>query len=277
MRLLLVLLLASFFVGCDQGNDRLAEKARIEGREQALAEIKAQIDEKDKLIEKARNEGRAVAEAELKAQVDNIDLITQKARAEGRAAAEAELNATNANLAYKAGLMEEDLATRQLFYRAVRGTYEGALSTESGEFKIRITLVPSIPPYVVPRVRQLEEITHDINALYFNAQVVQWNPSNKLSAVGCRVENIRPDIIRGEIQIASKDCPNLYLLKIADVETAKALNQANGKIPSDSELSAAVAESIREGKMSELPEIRGEVHPSTNASIYSLTVKRASR
>src|SRR3989338_7944670 len=93
-----------FILGCSQGDERLAEKARIEGRETAMAELQVQS--------------------------ENIELLLQRARAEARAQAEAELNTQNDNLTEKSQQMEADLATRQLFYQAIRGTYEGALRTE---------------------------------------------------------------------------------------------------------------------------------------------------
>lgn len=277
-----VVALTLFTVGCDQGDERLAEKARIEGKEQAKAEMQAQLDNQTVLLEKARAEGKAVAVAGMQAQIENLELVVQRARAEGRAQAEAEINAGNANLAAKAQLMEADLASRQLFYQALKGTYEGALSTERGEFKVRITLVPSLPPTAYSRTRQLEEITSDLNNLFFHAQVLQWNPANRLSSVGCRVENIRPDVNKGEISIASSNCPNLYKLRIVDPEAERSVDDARAArtevqpASKDSEVAKTTALAIREGKISELAEIRGEVHPTTNASIYTLSVKRSS-
>jgi hypothetical protein len=263
--------------GCNQGDERFEEKARIEGKAQAQAELQAQLDNLEKKVEIARAEGKAQAQAELQAQVDNLDLVVQRARAEGRAQAEAEINAGNANLAAKAQLMEADLASRHLFYQAVKGTYEGTLPTERGEFRVRITLVPSLPPATYARSRQLEEITSDLNNLYFHAQILQWNPANRLSSVGCRIENIRPDINKGEIAVASSNCPNLYKLRIADPESERAVRTEENPSPKDPEVSGATAASIRDGKITELAEIRGEVHPTTNASIYTLSVKRISR
>jgi hypothetical protein len=271
-----VLVISMFALGCNQGDERLEEKARIEGRAQAQAELQSQVDNLEKRVEIARAEGRAVAQAELQAQVDNLDLVVQRARAEGRAQAEAEINAGNANLSAKAQLMEADLATRHLFYQALKGTYEGGLATERGEFKVRITLVPSLPPATYVRSRQLEEITSDLNNLFFHAQVLQWNPANRLSSVGCRVENIRPDINKGEIAIASSNCPNLYKLRIADPEAERSVRTEENPTPKDPEVSNATATAIRDGKITELAEIRGEVHPTTNASIYTLSVKRSS-
>lgn len=146
--------------------------------------------------------------------------INEKAVIEGKATSEAGIQAENANLASKAREMETDLSLRHRFYQAVRGTFEGDLETNQGTYRIRLTLVPSLNPYRTPRTRQLDEIVSDLNNLYFNAQVVQWNASNPLSAVGCRVNGIRPDLVNGEITIAAEACPNLYSLRIADVAAA---------------------------------------------------------
>ncbi len=221
-------LVGLFVVGCGQGNERLAEKSRIEGKVQA----------------------------------------------------EAGVSAENANLAAKAQAMEADLATRQLFYQAVKGTYEGDFATERGDFKVRVTLVPSLPSSSYNRTRQLEEIASDLNNLSFHAQILQWNPANPLSAVGCRVENIRPDINNGEINIASSSCANLYKLQIADPDLEKQVDAERrlvgeaGLPTMELEVARSTASAIIDGKIKELAQIRGEIHPSTNAAIYTLSVKR---
>jgi len=178
--------------------------------------------------------------------------IGEKAAIEGKASSEAGVRAENANLAAKAREMETDLSVRHRFYQAVRGTFEGDLESSQGTFRIRLTLVPSLNPYVTPRTRQLDEIVSDLNNLYFNAQVLQWNSANPLSAVGCRVSGIRPDLLNGEITIAAESCPNLYTLRIGE-----------GNSPQ-----------IAEGKLSSIDAISGEVHPSTNPLIYHFVARR---
>lgn len=192
--------------------------------------------------------------------------LEEKARIEGRVSSEAGIQAENQNLAARSGAMEEDLAQRHRFYQAVEGTYEGELQTEQGMFRIRLTMVPSLYPYNQERVRQLEEVTADFNNLYFNAQVVQWNSTNPLSAVGCRVTGVRPDLINGEITIASESCPNFYSLRISDQ-----VYGASDAGPSSSEIAAQVAT----GALSRIDALMGDVRPSTNASIYRFAAARA--
>lgn len=245
--------------------DALIQRAREEGKAVAEEQMRVQLDNKEKLIQKAREEGRAVAEEDLKTQLANQDKLIKKARAEGRAQAEEQLQIANQNLESKSSRMEADLAKRHLFYQAAAGTYEGAVNVDPGKFRIRITLVPSLPPYPVSRVRQLEEVTSDINNLYFNAQIVQWSEENSLSSVGCRVSNIRPDMVNGNISIASSECANLYLFNISDKVLAAS---------SDESLSKSVATLISDGKLKKVSALSGEVRPTTNSAIYELYANR---
>lgn len=194
---------AALFLGCGQGNERLVEKAAIEGAVNARAQV----------------------------------------------------DSANENLARKSHEMESDLAARHRFYQGLKGAYEGVMQTEGGEFKVRITLAPSLNPYPVERVRTLEEITADLNSLYLNVQVVQWNPANRLSAVGCRIEQVRPDLLTGEITIAAESCPNLYVLRI------------------DGDKS--LASDLRGGRAAQVSALRGEVYPTSNAAVYTFTAARA--
>ena len=189
--------------------------------------------------------------------------LAANASIQGRASSDAQIQAENENLAYRASLMETDLATRQRFYQALRGKYEGDLQTEQGLYKVRITLVPSLPPYQANRVRLPEEIASDLNNLYFNAHVIQWNPSNTLSAMGCRVAHIRPDIRTGEVVIASENCSNLYTLSLSDPSPSA---QSLGSVQ--------LASRILEGALHKITALSGEVQPSTNAAIYRFNVQR---
>ncbi|MGE4234106.1 MAG: hypothetical protein AB7F43_12330 [Bacteriovoracia bacterium] len=197
--------------------------------------------------------------------------LSEKASIEGKASADAQIAAENENQAKRSAEMESDLALRHNFYQAVKGTYEGGMVLEEAEttgkpddqkeeFKIRLLLVPSLPRYNAKRVRRLEEIASDLNTLSLNVQIIQWNPKNKLSAVGCRIENVRPDIVSGEINIASANCPNAFRLRLAD--TANLRN------------SETVALDAKDGRISSVSDLEGEVLPSTNAAVYKLSAKR---
>ena len=178
---------------------------------------------------------------------------------------EAQLQAENENLAKKSKVMEEDLEKRHRFYQALKGKYEGSFQSEIGPINFRITFSPSLPPYKTDRVRQLEEVSSDLNNLYLNVQVIQWNPSSQTSAVGCRVSQVRPDIMNGEIIIASESCSNLYRLRIGEVNSGQEDGSSNAR---------RMSEWIAARQMEKVEAIMGEVQPSTNASIYSVVATR---
>ncbi|MGE3756403.1 MAG: hypothetical protein AB7H97_01535 [Pseudobdellovibrionaceae bacterium] len=245
--------------------DQLVAQARLEAKAAAEEELKTQLENQDQLIAKARLEAKASTEEELKTQLANQDQLVAKARAEGRAQAEEALNLENGSLERKAKAMEDDLTIRHRFYQAVRGTYEGVFKTENGNFNFRITLVPSLPPYPADRVRQLDEISADLANLYFNVQVIQWSSKDPLTSVGCRVENIRPDLINGAISIASNECPNLYILSISEESKQSAKEP---RTPQE------LAKEIREGRLAAVSILAGEIRPTTNAAIYQVRAVR---
>ncbi len=182
----------------------------------------------------------------------NDKRLKEKTKIEGDALKEVE----NTNLSQKAESMERDLQRRHRFYQAIKGNYEGTISTKSGNFNIRVTLSPSLPPVTVSRVRQLEEIASDLNNLMLNTQVVQWDPNSANSAVGCRVTNVRPNIEKGELTISAEGCPNLYQIKIAD--------RGNGH-------PVSLANQILSGSLYDVDSLNGQIQPSTNANIYKFT------
>lgn len=154
----------------------------------------------------------------------------------------------------RAKAMEEDLARRHRFYQSVKGTYEGTLTTDAGTWDISITLVPSIAPFAVTRVRTVEEISSDLTNLYFNGQVVQ-------GPVGCPIEGVRPDLAKGELYIASSACDNFYAIKLG-----------NNIGPATS--SETIAVQAIEGRISQIGRIFGEMRPRTSISKYSFSASR---
>lgn len=189
--------LVLFIASCDQGNDRLKEKADIESK-----------------------------------------VISQN-----------QIDAEMSHLTQRSKEMEADLLERQRFYKSVSGTYEGKLNNG---YHIKITLASRLPYYPPQRIRILEEIASDLSLLGFNAQVIQWLPKSSISATGCKVEMIKPDLINGEIIIASDNCPNFYKLKIASKDSHSRSSDESANLASD----------IRTNEYTEeVPYIYGEVLP----------------
>lgn len=197
----------------------------------------------------------------------NDDRLKEKAALESESSTTSQIRVENDNLATKAEKMEQDLTKRHRFYQAVKGSYEGDIKTNLGTFNIRLTLTPSLSPIPVTRVRQLEEIASDLNGLTLNAQIVQWDPNNANSAVGCRMSGIKPDILKGELAISTESCPNLYLIKITE-------RGFSSSAVENAEVAARVAKQVLSGDIFEVDSISGQVQPSTNASIFKFVAHK---
>lgn len=191
--------------------------------------------------------------------------LVERSGLEGKAAAEAQASVEKDILEKRVIEMEADLSRQHNFYQALKGTYEGTIETEQGVFSVRFTLVPSIAPYSGSRLRTVDEVTNDINALSFNIQALQWNPANRLSSVGCRVEGIKADIRNGEVSVASENCPNVYLIQIGPSS------------PPDQRNRYQLIEDIDSGNLASVSSIQGVIQPTTNASIYEFKATRAER
>lgn len=195
-------------------------------------------------------------------QKGSTDATKQRATAEGEAERDVQAKA----LAEKATKMEADLANKHSFYSATEGEYEGTLKVDTDTYKIKFTLVRSIPPFTGNRVRELSEIENDLNNLYYHMQIVQWHPSDETSAVGCRISGIKPNMNDGTISVAAADCPNLYSVFIseggAQALTDKAVN------------AKSLAKKISDKQTSEVNYLVGTVQPSSVAMKYSFNVKR---
>jgi hypothetical protein len=177
-----------------------------------------------------------------------------------------QVEADNENRLSRAREMEEDLGRRHRFFQAIRGTYEGLLKTDAGDFHIRVTLVPSISPFPVERSRTLEEIATELSGLHLNLHIIQWSGENSRTAVGCRIEGVNPDLVRGQLDIASESCPNMYSIRIS-------ANSQDG-ISEDGD---AVATEVLEGRREVVDGLAGQVMPSTSSGIFQFSASRVKR
>ena len=186
-------------------------------------------------------------------------------KARARAEEEANGDVQKQRLVEKVRKMEDDLSVRHHFYTAMSGKYKGVLYTGDEELKIKITLAPSIPPYLGNRVRELSEVEFDLNNLFFNVQIVQWHSDSNDSAVGCRVSELRPNMQTGQLIIASPECPNLYIINIGD--------DLSGNRPNVYEARAAVlADELFNLRLDNIERLLGMIQPSTIAKTYYFNV-----
>lgn len=187
--------------------------------------------------------------------------MKKKAATEATSTSQSQVRVENENLRLKAEKMEKDLTRRHRFYQAVKGMYEGQINTSFGTFNIRLTFTPSMAPIAHTRVRQLEEIASDLNNLTMNAQILQWDPKNDATAIGCRVSDIRPDIEKGTLSISTESCPNLYSISITE-------RSYQGTMSENSSYARDLSQQLLNGDLSEVDSIVGTVQPSTNAAIF---------
>ncbi|MCM0606514.1 MAG: hypothetical protein KA715_10530 [Xanthomonadaceae bacterium] len=190
------------------------------------------------------------------------DRLKEKADIESKVISQNQIDAEMAHLTQRSKEMEKDFLERQKFYQALVGTYEGEISNG---YRIKITLASRLPNYQVPRIRMLEEITNDLDRLGLNAQIIQWLPNNNLSAIGCQVEMIKPDLVNGELTISSDNCPNLYKISIShDAESIF-----------DSTQSYLFAQNLRiNEEQSIIPIVYGEILPLQNPNTFTFTANR---
>lgn len=183
-----------------------------------------------------------------------------------RERAKIEEEGQNEKVRERARQMESDLADRHFYYNAIEGEFEGTLTVDKENYKIRFTFSRSLPPYSGSRIRELSEIENDLNNLYFHMQVVQWHPDDPASAVGCRVTGIRPNMDEGEFVIASSDCPNLYSVLLSE----------GGSKPFNDKKQKAIdlSERIKSKALSQIDNLIGYVQPSSVSSKYAFAVKR---
>jgi len=205
--------------------------------------------------------------------------LKEIASLEGEESARKQVGVENENIRKWSSEMEQDLERRQRFFTALKGTFEGVLKSGNQEFRMRVKLFPSIPPYQSDRVRRIDEVTFDLVNLYFNIQVLYWDSTDNLASAGCRFENVRPDLENGQINLASENCPNFFSFNITDIplneETNVEEQDISGVLKSalDGD-SRRLAGEILDAKTSRTNNIVGEMQGTINSAVYLFSLKR---
>ncbi len=198
--------------------------------------------------------------------------LKEKADIEG----EAQSKGQQRNEGGRATKMEADLATRQNFYQALAGIYEGSLvgADANGSpinLSVRLTFVPSLPPYKSDRIRTVDEVTSDLNNLFLTVQVVQWDPVDKDSIVfGCTYEHVRPDLTKGEINLAAGDCQSLFKINVFETDPTK-------PTPSQKDIdliSGKISKEVLNAERTLIPELVGIRQSVKTISTLALKVKK---
>ena len=184
------------------------------------------------------------------------DQLKNQASITGQAQADRQVAATNEDLERKSLAMEDDLATRQRFYQGVAGTYQGVFDLD-GSKTLQIILTPSVSPCHSHRVRSLEEVISDLNALHLNAAVKLWATADT-QASGKVFTGIYPDLKGGKIDLFASDYPNTFTIRLADSE-AESANRARALLAVDN---------------SEVPELWVEINATPSAQSFNAKIQR---
>jgi hypothetical protein len=175
-----------------------------------------------------------------------------------------EINAQNQNLEVWAAKLTGDLDKRRAFISAVEGEFEGEFLVKESTYMIRLLITPTIPDYDVDRTRTLAELEYELQNLNLNIQIMQWNPNTQLSAVGCILENIKPDLKKGILNLISENCSNTYQLLLSED-----VNDIDMYVASQN-----IASLIKEGRINYIQNFNGKLRSSTNAATYNFSLDR---
>ncbi len=174
------------------------------------------------------------------------------------------IKAENKNREDLAKPLLDDLRKRRAFINAIEGEYQGKFAVMNSSYMMRVLIVATIPEYDVKRIKTLPELEYELQNLNLNIQILQWNPMTQLSAVGCILEGIKPDLKRGILNIISENCSNTYQLLLSE-------NNRENDMYEESENLASL---IRDGRIESVEILKGKMRSSTNAKIYSLSLER---
>ena len=175
----------------------------------------------------------------------------------------------------RASEMIKDLNKQSLFYEALYGEFEGSIYVGSQRFSIRATFVPRLPLYISKeRTLTVSEVENYLINQSFNIHIVSWDPSNNLTASGCQVEAIKPDLLAGELFISAESCSNMYLMAINDAELNNQKSLKKRYQAAIDGVSSSLAEALLQGGDYEVSEIVGQMRPTTNAAVYPFKLVR---
>ncbi len=185
-----------------------------------------------------------------------------------------EVEVENENLRRKATEMEARLAKQQRLFTALSGTYEGKFIVGTKEYKKRIMLIPSLPPYNAGRSRTLEEITADLNNLTFTVQTTTLNAQTGAGVDQCGLGHVRLSYETGIINAASEGCSTIYIIN---------LYESNGRTddlllekPGVAQKSHDLVQKVYSQELTIINEIFVEMRPAFSAKTHLMVLRRVS-
>lgn len=179
-----------------------------------------------------------------------------------------EIRAQNQNQRDWAERMEVDLNERKKFIEAIEGNFSGELDMLNMEFLMKVEFVPSIPIDYPNRVRTLEEINFELQNLSLNIHIKLENPRVPNSAVSCVVNNYRPDVKNGLINIISESCRNVFQFTISDNSNIPDSGEGRGRGARD------LSRDIRNGNLTRVEFIEGHLETSVSSVKHFFRLSR---
>jgi len=174
------------------------------------------------------------------------------------------IKADNENREMWSARLAGDLSKRRSFISAIEGEFEGQFLVKESSYMIRLMITSTIPDYEINRTRTIAELEYELQNLNLNIQIMQWNPEAQRSAVGCVLENVKPDFKKGILNLISENCSNTYRMFLSNND-----DEVNIKAESQN-----IANSIRDGKIDFVRSFKGILRSSTNAEIYNFSLSR---
>ena len=163
--------------------------------------------------------------------------------------------------------MEKDLNQRKHFIEAIEGNFSGEVAVGDIDFDIKARFTSSIPIAYSDRIRTLDEINYELSNLALNMNIKLENPRVSNSAVSCIVENYRPDINKGIINIISESCKNIFKLMLADDFTTSDFQTQERR-------AKKLAQSVRNNEIEQIDILSGLFESSVSTNEYEFKLKR---
>ena len=113
----------------------------------------------------------------------------------------------------------------------------------------------------------MDEINYDLSNLALNMNIKLENPRVSNSAVSCIVENYRPDINKGIINIISESCKNIFKLMLADDFTVSDFQTQERR-------ATQLAQSVRNNEIEQIDILSGLFESSVSTNEYEFKLKR---
>lgn len=178
-----------------------------------------------------------------------------------------QINAQNENQREWAEKMEKDLNQRKHFIEAIEGSFTGEAAVGDIDFDIKARFTSSIPIAYSDRIRTLDEINYELSNLALNMNIKLENPRVSNSAASCIVENYRPDINKGIINIISESCKNTFKLMLADDFTISDFQTQERR-------AMQLAQSVRNNEIEQIDILSGLFESSVSTNEYEFKLKR---